>query len=214
MPLKKVGSAVRVRSLALSPSRLSRVSEIERKMVSIPEETPRNSIILWLAHHRVLCTASLGTLSVMEGFFLGDSLSFVQTLLFTAALLFQSFAEIKHDMRTMCIQCMQDLPLNGSLLAQRKMHALRFAHRTVKGVLLFSLILIALGFTLGTIKIYFTSISSGYVTPGSLLWIWLIVREHWLWTHHKLAYWCPWCKDNGGPPERVPDPDPVEKISA
>jgi hypothetical protein len=36
-----------------------------------------------------------------------------------------------------------------------------------------------------------------------------------IWTHHRLAPWCPYCRgwDEGGDEELVPEPDPTEKAT-
>lgn len=128
----------------------------------------------------------------------------------------------------LCLRCMQDVPADASVRAQRKRWQLWIYHRWWVSNVGFILITLVASFlpylVLGTV--YFIVIGSLPPPPSFGLHLTEVSPAPWVnvvydtllglilwsvWKHHRYRPWCPYCKDwgDGGEHEHVPDPDTV-----
>lgn len=113
-----------------------------------------------------------------------------------------------------CLRCMEDVPADAPVRAQRRRPQLWFEHESR--------------------RVWVASLICGFIISTPVLLHWLLYRDlpdhdvHDNWTilpgdlvlalwiygsvlHHRLQPWCPYCRgwDEGGERERTPTPDPT-----
>jgi hypothetical protein len=177
-----------------------------------PDRNPRSG---WFARiaHVILPIAAINTaLSVWNWFAnVPDWLAWANTVVFSvvfmAALLHQALARI-------CLRCMEEVPADAPVRAQRRRSVLWFEHRT-KPIWIYLLMWLAAIALSGGLRYALyrglptEDVHDNWTSAPVTLLILLVVYAMVL--HHRLQPWCPYCKgwDEGGDHERTPTPDPT-----
>lgn len=125
-------------------------------------------------------------------------------IVFIGAILHQSFARL-------CVRCMEAVPADAPVRAQKKLRWLRFEHwcLRLRGAMPLAVIMLYSVFTVAVLAIF-------DVPLGGWTWIYapldlFTAAVCWsFWVHHQYRPWCPYCKPwDGGGGMREPSPDPT-----
>lgn len=116
---------------------------------------------------------------------------------------------IMHSYYTrLCVRCMDEVPADAALLAQRRRPLLKYLHtlRTPRGVVISIATIIAIGVV---IKVFDLPRVVNLPIDAALT-----AYLYSVWLHHKVRPWCPYCRDWGEDGDiREPSPDPVVKAT-
>ncbi len=127
-------------------------------------------------------------------------------LAIAAAILGCQFATMYHLRSAhLCMRCMDEVPADAPVQAERRKRVLWFSHQIVTGVGIFGLLVPAAA--IAFIGNHFGSQTIQHLTriPADIL---LFTSLYSTWLHHRLRPWCPYCHDwdEDGDPETSPDP--------
>lgn len=181
-----------------------------------PDESPRTTVLARVAHYLPAVIVVAATARAAEWFVrLPEAVFTVATGLtlggYIVALLHQGFARI-------CLRCMQEVPADAPVRAQRRRWLLRYFHLSTSWK--WAVVILALGAAVVPLR--------GWVypqhAPGDGLGGWLVAPVDVaviasmvsVLVHHRLSPWCPYCPrwDDGGHHEPSPTPDPAGVKSA
>ncbi|MFH5230566.1 hypothetical protein [Antrihabitans spumae] len=133
-----------------------------------------------------------------------DRLVWLNTLVTLVLLTFWFIASSHRRRNQMCLQCIEEVPADAPLRAERQKPLLRLVHfaNSIPGfavvtalVLGPSVIELIVGWERSRVR----------TIPGDL---WLFAAIYSEWVHHRLRPWCTYCDrwDEGGDAEPSPDP--------
>jgi hypothetical protein len=113
---------------------------------------------------------------------------------------------VHSELSRMCIRCMEDVPHDAPVRAQKKLHWLKFRHYSTGWKPYLGFLAIILG--ISALKNFL-----GFEN-GEGLWLFfpvdvIIMSFYWsYWIHHRYRSWCPYCKrwDDGHENVEIPDP--------
>lgn len=124
----------------------------------------------------------------------------------TYALVICWMAAIYHRvLGTLCVQCMNEVPADAPVRADRYKWLLRFAHFTTTRLgILTAMVIYLAPLVVGIIHPVIASHELLYVPTD----LWFFAAIYTEWQHHRLRPWCPYCRrwDDGGDHEPAPDP--------
>ncbi len=105
----------------------------------------------------------------------------------------------------LCMRCMDEVPADAPVLAQRRKPQLWFSHQLSSGVGICGLLVPALVIALIGTHLESPEIQHLARIPMDFL---LFASLYSTWLHHQLRPWCPYCRDwdEDGNPEPSPDP--------
>jgi cytochrome b561 len=182
-------------------------------MFGDPERNNRTRLGARLAHWLVPAATIIYILNIVRYFpyqrsgFFGTISAYVViagTVIIIIGLLHLGVARI-------CIRCMESVPPDAPVRAQRQKWLLRYAHAMNEKRYLFAIIgynligwfLVSWLFPVGPDNV----IRSGWIfVPVDLALLLMAIS---LSAHHRMSPWCPYCRgwDDGGMREPSPDPD-------
>jgi len=121
------------------------------------------------------------------------------------------FLAVVHPTRVpMCPSCVDQIPLDPQAAIDRHRRALFSAH-VIHDRPYFSVAWLGALALLSMTTVHVTGVTTFYA-----FWdLAFLVYCYTAWRHHHLQPWCPFCQgwEDGGEPERVPDPDPSERAT-
>jgi hypothetical protein len=170
-----------------------------------PDRNAASRALTWLAHVAMPVAVVMLVINAIDWFYdipdwIGLTIAVIQFVVIVIAALHQDIGRI-------CVRCMQEVPADAPVRAQRRRWLLRFWHFSMtRG---YWLALACVIFVPAAIQVLFfeTTRATWMNAPGDLFvfaYIWA------LWSHHRLTPWCPYCRrwDDGGAHEPSPDPVP------
>jgi hypothetical protein len=171
----------------------------------------RSRLVAWWAHHEWLwgfnALGIAATIFVSDIFLphlpLAGVITLMMVLLFVPGYVMQSLATSSH-FTYICVECMQQVPEDAGIRAQRHLGRLRI-HHVLKGkwtaFISFAMVLVLI------------ITSSVFLLQTAILVLMYLVMavENFLSAFHRpLVMYCPWCKwDGGGKHEHAPTPNPT-----
>ena len=121
--------------------------------------------------------------------------------LFLVAFMVGEYAATRHT-GLLCPRCIDAIPADGQVQAERRDWALRLTHWTMAYP----------GRTvLAVVAVWAADLATpGLAFSGYILWPWWGVQAWALQFHNRVIPWCPYCRDDdGGHEAATPTPDPA-----
>lgn len=172
------------------------------------ESGGRGGAAAFLAHRMPALLVLLILLDMPAWFDMPTSLR-VYTDLPSFALVFVVFGSLAHaPRRPMCTGCAEIVPTDPQRAIERNAWPLWLSHVLDEHPLGVWVYLFCGALATGAL-VHFTGVNPLYM-PYDLS---VMAICYSTWRHHYLIPWCPRCREwgDGGDPEFVPDPDPVER---
>jgi hypothetical protein len=169
-----------------------------------PDRSPRAGVLARGAH--LLPHAAIGYLAASVAYWLGYLPLAVWMPICWAASILIVVSTVHLALGRICLRCMEAVPADAPVRAQRRLWLLWFSHRFTGWryyVTLLGILAAVLAFRLGL-----------GLQPGTHRWTTapadgFILATFWAgWIHHRYRPWCPYCRrwDDGGDREPAPDP--------
>lgn len=127
-------------------------------------------------------------------------------LAIAVAILGCQFATMAHLRSShLCMRCMDEVPADAPVQAERRKRVLWFSHQIATGIGIFGLLVPAVAVAFIGGHVGGPEIHRLARIPLDIL---LFTSLYSTWLHHRLRPWCPYCRgwDDGGDPEPSPDP--------
>jgi len=128
-------------------------------------------------------------------------------IVFIAAILHQVLARI-------CLRCMEEVPADAPVRAQRLRRVLWIDHRMASVRVSLLVWLIPIGISAVLHYAFYQGVAPDEVADNwtsAPVTLQMLIVVYAMVLHHRLQPWCPYCKgwDEGGDHERTPTPDPT-----
>lgn len=169
------------------------------------DSTPARRFLTATAHHYRWLLAIVAAITILG--YLGYSPWPLSILTFVIVIAV-AIGSLHIELTRLCIQCMEEVPADAGVRAQRQRWLLRISHCTDSRRKLYTTFGLWLGYP----------ILIGLLDPPKVAYLptdaFYLLFIYSLWLHHRLRPWCSYCRpwdDGGGIHE--PSPDPTVKAT-
>jgi hypothetical protein len=112
-----------------------------------------------------------------------------------------------NDFTRLCVRCMQEVPADAPVRAQRQSWLLWLQHFLNRLPLQLGFLAVMVAMSMACKHFGWPRVAT---LPVDLVWFaWM----YGTWLHHRLQPWCPYCRDWGDGGIHEPSPDPVQKAT-